>query len=222
MVWKVLAYSLLPTATIKNNITPLIKIKNWSLKISRGFITRFAAGVALCTILFCTVEYQLAATTFSTKQCNLLLRPILKATLPKLGIARTTGHKCPHGSLKHQGCNILHIYSEMGFSHLNLLFQHGRQSSQVGAALNCCLEGLQIECGAVENIGIEIWRLQTSYFWFDIKTHVAFSLHLWILLRNYAWRPKITPGKWQINNDGDTFKNVLQPQQTASNQQLPT
>ena len=127
------------------------KIKIWASRISKGYLTRFAADVALRTTIFRTVEYPLAATTFSLKQCDQLLRPILKAVLPKLGIARTTGRKYLHGPLKYQGSNIPHIYTELGYARLNLLLQHGGQPTQVGQALQCCLEGLQLECGTIEN-----------------------------------------------------------------------
>ena len=43
------------------------KIKNWSDKIAKGYLSCFAANVALCTTLSCTIEYPLAATTFSIR-----------------------------------------------------------------------------------------------------------------------------------------------------------
>ena len=64
---------------------------------------------------------------------------------------RTTGRKYLHGPLKYQGSNIPHIYTELGYARLNLLLQHGGQPSQVGTALQCCLKGLQLECGTIEN-----------------------------------------------------------------------
>ena len=92
------------------------KIKKWAMRISRGYITRYAADVALRTTIFRTVEYPLAAVTFTRNQCKALPRPILKAALPKLGIARTTGRKYLHGPLKYQGCDIPNIYTKMGYA----------------------------------------------------------------------------------------------------------
>ena len=127
------------------------KIKKRSLRISRGYITRYAADVALRTTIFQTVEYPLAATTFTHKQCEVLLCPILKAALPKMGVAQTTGRKYLHGPLKYQGCNVPNIYTEMEYARINLLLQHGGQPTQVGTALQCCLESLQLEYGMIEN-----------------------------------------------------------------------
>ena len=128
------------------------KISKWSQKISRGYLSRFAADLALRTTILRTVEYPIATTTFTMKQCETLLRPILKAALPKLGIARTTGRKYLHGPIKLQGCNIPNIYTELGVARLNLLLSHGGRSTQVGTALTCCIESLQLECGAVEEL----------------------------------------------------------------------
>ena len=79
------------------------KVQKWSANITKSYVSRFAADLALQTTIMHTVEYPLAATTFTTKQCNLILRPILKATFPKLGIARTIGRKYLHGPYYLQG-----------------------------------------------------------------------------------------------------------------------
>ena len=127
-------------------------MKKWSHKISQGYLSQFAADIALHTTTFCTVEYPLAATTFTAKQCDVLLQPILKAALLKLGIAQTTGRKYLHGPIKLQGCNIPNIYTELGVARINLLLTHGGRNTQVGTALTCCIESLQLECGALDEL----------------------------------------------------------------------
>ena len=120
------------------------KVQKWSANITKSYVSRFAADLALRTTIMQTVEYPLAATTFTTKQCDFLLRPILKATLPKLGIARTTGRKFLHGPYYLQGNNISQVYTELGVARLNVLLNHGGLDTQLG---KCCLECHQLECG---------------------------------------------------------------------------
>ena len=39
----------------------------------------------------------------------------------------------------------------MGYDRINLLLRHGSRPTQVGKALQCCLESLQLECGMMVN-----------------------------------------------------------------------
>ena len=141
---------LAPDGNNKDQFNALLKkIKKWSTRVSHGFLSRHAADIALRTTIMRTVEYPLAATTFTVKQCDVLLRPIMKAVLPKMGIARTTGRKYLHGPVRYQGCNLPNIYTEMGAARLNLLMTHGGRLTQVGKALECCIETHQLESGAI-------------------------------------------------------------------------
>jgi hypothetical protein len=61
-----------------------------------------------------TLEYPLAVTCFSKKQCDKLLQPILKAGLSGSGVMNTMARAVVHGPHSHQGLAIKSLYTEQG------------------------------------------------------------------------------------------------------------
>ena len=123
--------------------------------------------------------YTIATTTFTPRQCDLLMQPILKAILPKMGIARTSGRKYLHGQIHLQGSNIPHVYTDLGYERINLLLTHGGQDTQLGKAIECCLEYHQLECGATTQL------FDLDYLTYGPLVTNSIMKHTWDFLRYY-------------------------------------
>jgi hypothetical protein len=68
----------------------------WSDKIRAGAMNRTLVSQALFSTIMQSLEYVLPATTLSETQCNLIMAPILKHCVPRLGVVRSFPHALLH------------------------------------------------------------------------------------------------------------------------------
>ncbi len=75
----------------------------------------------LTTRVIKKLEYSLAVTTFSSKECRLTLRHVLDAGLLATGICHFLYRAIMHGLLKYQGLGIPSLCTTQGITHVEAL-----------------------------------------------------------------------------------------------------
>ena len=72
-----------------NTIQSYVKKANdLSQKIRWSYLSRYFVSIAVNTTIMKSLGYPLAALTLTEKQCDCLMKPIVQASLPKMGIVR--------------------------------------------------------------------------------------------------------------------------------------
>lgn len=92
--------------------------------------------------------YPLTVTTFSQKDCNFIMSPVLKVALSRSGVVNTIPHALVFAPLGYHGLNIPDIYVEQGIAKIARLIKYGRRSAHIAACLirhNC--EAMKMEFG---------------------------------------------------------------------------
>ena len=66
-----------------------------------------------------SLGYLLAAVCLTESQCDKIMRPVLKAALPKMGVNKNIGRVYVYGLAKYQGLELPNLYTELGISQLH-------------------------------------------------------------------------------------------------------
>jgi len=77
------------------------------------------------------LSHLLIATTFTEKQCEVLLRPVLTQGLPALGINRNFPWVVAHGPVAYQGLNLPNLFTEQLITHIRTLVKYGSHPSNI-------------------------------------------------------------------------------------------
>jgi hypothetical protein len=119
----------------------------WADKVRTG---RFSHAEAWYSLQFCimkSLEYPLAATSLSKKQCDEIMKPIRAAALPALGINRHLPLTVVHGPQQYQGVGIPDLWTVQGILKLGLALQHGDAQTITGHQLRASIELHTMELG---------------------------------------------------------------------------
>jgi Reverse transcriptase (RNA-dependent DNA polymerase) len=127
----------------------LDKAKTWQDRVWAGFLPRYAAWEAMSAGIMKTMEYPLAVTCFTPKQCHALTTPILQAGLPNSGVVRTFPRALVHGPISRQGLGIPKLHITQGVQHLLICLSYGNKPEDpTGFLLRASCQQLQLELGA--------------------------------------------------------------------------
>ena len=112
----------------------------WTEQVRCGALQRLEAWQALTTTIFKTIEYPLPSTTLSLKQCDEIVRPILKIGLPRSGICRNISRQVAFSSIKYKGLGLHHPYMTQGIQKLLVLLDEpkGLTHDLVQFSLDLC------------------------------------------------------------------------------------
>jgi Reverse transcriptase (RNA-dependent DNA polymerase) len=101
-----------PSGDMGDELEYLItKGTRWADQVRSGGLNRAEAWYMLTSVVMKTIEFPLLATTFSKKQLDQVMQPILKVGLPKAGICRNMGRDAIYSSKKFLGFGINHPYT---------------------------------------------------------------------------------------------------------------
>eukprot|EP00957_Ditylum_brightwellii_P140110 10676204-Ditylum_brightwellii.AAC.1 len=78
------------------------------------------------------MQYSLAATSFSCTACINIIKPFVRAILPKLGFNQNTAHTIIYGSEQYGGFQFAHLYLEQGYLSLKHLLGHLKEKTMTG------------------------------------------------------------------------------------------
>jgi len=104
------------------------------------------------TVLLTKISYPLMVTTFTHKEGESILQPVLLQAFPLLGINRHFPRAMVYGHESHHGLGITHLYDKQGFLHILALMKFPMQPGIMGELLNCSYEAIQVELGLLGKI----------------------------------------------------------------------
>ena len=126
------------------------KVAAWVEKIRVRHLPHHLVWLSLRTGIYKTLEYPLAATTFSELECRELVAPLLKVGLSRSHIVRSMPRDIVHGTSNVGGLALPQLYVEQGIAHLRTYLQFGRSRQYItGFLLRASMEYLQIELGCL-------------------------------------------------------------------------
>ena len=128
------------------------KAETWASYIQTGHINRTDAWQALDSTIIKTIQYPIPALCLTQKECNHIMDPIIKASLPKSSIARTYPHKVLYGPKEEGGLDQTNLYIKQGTTKIALLTEHLALQTMTGELLRCSIEAAKVEVGVGGNI----------------------------------------------------------------------
>jgi hypothetical protein len=124
-----------------------------------------------------TIEYPLLATTFTKKELDQVMQPILQIGLPKSGICRNMARDAIFASKKYLGFDLSHPYITQGVRKVLLFLSNEHKTTS--ALLQIAWESTVLECGlgptflcekgkAIRRVITNTWM---TSLWEFIETH---------------------------------------------------
>jgi len=84
----------------------------WFTAMKAGWLMHVAAKFSLHNVVLTQLAYPLVSMTFTQKQCQAIMWPILAAGLPAMGVVRTMVREAVHGPLQYQGLDVPNLYTK--------------------------------------------------------------------------------------------------------------
>ena len=126
--------------------------EQWALDIQYSYLDKRTSALALTSTIFGTWSYPSPATNFTRKQAELLLKPIFKVILPKIGINRHLPKAYRYAPLSHHGLEMHDYFVDQGIDHIVTLLLHMAKDTFVGELVEATLEIAAIELGTGQNV----------------------------------------------------------------------
>ena len=109
---RTMGFRLAPDGNNEAEKSNMLKVaKEWASKVA-ALGNRHLAWTALSTTIITKLRYPLTVTTMSQKDCDEIMRPILHAALPAIGVNRNFPRALVHAPLKFQGLNIPDLWGK--------------------------------------------------------------------------------------------------------------
>jgi hypothetical protein len=134
--------------------------------------TRFVhTGAPMCISSFCSA---LMATSLSQDQCKTIMKPLLDAALPALGINRHLTRTVVHGPRLYQGLSIPELWTLQGILKLWIAVAHGDAATITGCNLRAALSLHTIE------LGLPGHMFQQDFDSFEHIATPSWLTHMWL------------------------------------------
>jgi len=88
-----------------------------------------AAEFGIRQVLMPKLQYSLVVTTLTETQCNEIMKPVLQAGLPAMGINWNFPRAVVHGPVEYQGLNLPNLYSEQLITQIGTMLKYGPQQT---------------------------------------------------------------------------------------------
>ena len=137
------------------------KTKKLAESIRTGYLQKHEAWTALTLMAMKSIEYPLPALTLKEEECDRIMRPLLKAYLPKAGVVRTFKRDLVYATLKKQGLGLKNPYLTQGIAHVIDCVEHIWKQTITGHFINIALENIRLE------LGVNITILCSEYKTFE-------------------------------------------------------
>ena len=126
--------------------------EQWAADIQNSFLDKKTSALALTSTIFGTWAYPSSATNFTRKQSELLVKPVFKVVLPKIGVNRHLPKTYRYASLSHHGLASQDYFVNQGVDHIVKMLAHIAKHTYVGGLLEAILELAALEIGSGTNI----------------------------------------------------------------------
>lgn len=100
------------------------KAIEWAEAVRTKKLSKREAWHCLNSTIMKTIEYPLVATTFSRKQIDQIMQPILQVILQKCGIQKYFPRSLLYGSIRAQGCNLHDPWATQLIEHVQAILRH--------------------------------------------------------------------------------------------------
>jgi hypothetical protein len=137
-----------PTGNQQPQIDKLItKSKTEASLISRSKLDHAHAYTAVTHSIIPSLSYPLPCMTITDKEGKQILRPLLSASLPRMGVIPTLGYDFVYGSSSLYGLGIPELFHTCYSRQLEMLIQHSWRKTQTGKLITILREEFFIEAG---------------------------------------------------------------------------
>jgi len=168
------------------------KANAWEQALRKGFIPRSLAWTALLRVIWPSLSYSLAVTSFSESQALAITSRLYRTLLPRLGVNRHYPVALRHAPTRYHGLGLPHPYWEQGVATLKLFLEFMNTSQPEQSLLLTLLELLQLE------VGISSPILQADFHRWGVLATDCWVKSLW----RFVWAAEIQV----ISTSKDTFR----------------
>lgn len=174
MPWKspqeMLGHLATPDGESKHQVEELIqKSKEEAKMITHSRLSPTECKLALTHTIIQKLSFPLISTTITKEEGRRILRPILDACLPKMGLVKTLGYDYIHGSVESQGLGIPDLFHYSCAAKIEFIINHLWKKSLVGELIEMEIQELAIELGIEDPfrpLNQRIWEgLATDNIW---------------------------------------------------------
>ena len=123
------------------------KASKWASTVKSGRLLPYDVLPLLKSTIMKSVEYPMALTTFTAKQWEKLMSPVLMTLLPKAGICRSFPRAVVYAPLRFQGLGIPHPFAVQMTKHLDMLLRHPANRTATASFLEANVQAHQLETG---------------------------------------------------------------------------
>ena len=123
------------------------KANTWAARIQAGRLNFAECWISLKSGILKSLEYPLMATSLSRAQCQAIMKPLIKAGLPGIHIARNLPLVVRHGPISSQGLQIPDLWILQGIHKLWAYLRHGDQMTITGSLIRASFEQATLEVG---------------------------------------------------------------------------
>ena len=123
------------------------KANDWEGAFHKGFLPRHLVWIALRCVIWPSLCYPLAITSFSERQALSITSCLYSTLLPRLGVNRHFPLALCHAPVKFHGLGLPHPYWEQGIAALKLFLEFSNTSCPESILIQFSLEFMQLEVG---------------------------------------------------------------------------
>ena len=136
------------------------KTENWSDMIRTGHLNRKDAQQALESTIMKSVEYSLPAMTLKEEECKSIMKPVMTAGLPNMGICRHYPRDALYGPKNEGGMGMTDIFTFQGTSRIAVIQENLNANTITGKLIRTSIEAAKVEIG----IGRSIFELDYDLY----------------------------------------------------------
>jgi hypothetical protein len=145
---KTLGVYLAPSGNEEDQFKALLeKSQAWADKIRAGHLPRNLVLQSLKQSLWMSLKWPLAATCLSEEQCKRIMRPALRAALPRIGFVPGFPRDLVHAPKKYLGLDIPNLFAHQVTSHIQKIIQFCQSKSLTGELIRTSMQQLRVELG---------------------------------------------------------------------------
>jgi hypothetical protein len=152
------------------------KIKAWADRIRSGLLSVVETWYSLSTGILKILDYPLAATSISYKDCSRLMTLLLQAALPKMGLPRTYAHALCYATKNLFGQGITDIWVDQGLQKLCACLRNGDSDDITGVQIRMSLQAL------MQELPTSVCTLTLPYATYGNLATSTWISHLWEFL----------------------------------------
>ena len=198
---EILGVMLAPDGNSRDQVKKLRSItEEWASAVKSRHVRNDEAWEYYQTTVRKTLEYPLAATTLSKRQCTEIEAPALQAGLQRSGMPANLPRDLVNGPKTMQGLGSPDIYFVQGEKHLQVLLDHGHDDSITGNHLRAGIEAHKLELGVGGSLFTKDYNMFTSYM-----TKDTWCANTWKFLWEYRIRVEERTPSLRLQREGDAF-----------------